>query len=375
MFFSWVYLTRMFTDYVRILAKAGKGGNGCISFCREAFRPHGGPDGGDGGKGGDVILEVNPQLSDLSHFLFSPHQFAEDGQPGKGQKRKGRDGKNLKLEVPPGVVVYQLDPNRIFHSSRDLLPIPKPGEPLKKIGELIEPGMRFILCKGGKGGRGNFQFRSPINQSPRYCEEGEEGQSGQFLLELKTIADVGFVGLPNSGKSTLLRQVTDAKPKTAPYPFTTLKPHVGIVNFDDGYRMSCADIPGLIEGAHQGKGLGFYFLRHIERSHLLVYVLDLADPFLDPVQVFYTLRNELEKYNKELLKKPFLIVGNKVDLVAADSLNHKSLDFNKRTGLSFLPISALKAQGIELFLNSCRKSFESTKKLIPSSPKVLSPLT
>ncbi|QSR88827.1 GTPase ObgE [Methylacidiphilum caldifontis] len=352
----------MFTDYVRILAKAGKGGKGCISFCREAFRPFGGPDGGDGGKGGDVVLTVNPQLSDLSHLLYSPHQFAEDGQQGKGQKRKGRDGKDLELEVPPGVVVYQLDTSTLFNSCRDLLPIPKPGDSMRKVVELIEPATRFILCKGGRGGRGNFQFRSSTNQAPRYCEEGEEGQSGQFLLELKTIADVGFVGLPNSGKSTLLGQLSQAKPKTAPYPFTTLRPYVGIVSFDDGFRISFADIPGLIEGAHQGKGLGFYFLRHIERSRMLVYVLDLADPLLDPVSVFYVLRGELKKYNKALLKKPFITVGNKVDLISSESLKQKTMDFKKRTRLSLLPISALEGRGIEPFLNKCRQRVEWAKK-------------
>ncbi|KIE57769.1 GTPase [Methylacidiphilum kamchatkense Kam1] len=364
----------MFTDYVRILAKAGKGGNGCVSFCREAFRPHGGPDGGDGGKGGDVILKVNPQVTDLTPFFFSPHQFAEDGQAGKGKKRKGRDGKNLELEIPPGVVVYRLPAAQLLHSSTDLLPIPKPGEPMDKMVELLEPGMRFILCKGGRGGRGNFQFRSPINQAPRYAEEGEEGESGQFLLELKTIADVGFLGMPNAGKSTLLSKISSAKPKIAPYPFTTIRPHVGIVSYEDGLRISFADIPGLIQGAHLGKGLGFYFLRHVERSRILVYVLDLADPMIDPISVFYMLQEEIEKYNKKLLEKPFIVVGNKIDLLPIGTAKQLAYEFEQKTGYPLLLLSAREGSGIHQFLEQCREMVLVVRTSFPSSKIELSNL-
>ncbi|MDD4933278.1 MAG: GTPase ObgE [Methylacidiphilaceae bacterium] len=303
----------MFVDRVRIFAKAGDGGRGCVSFRRAPYEPQGGPDGGDGGKGGDVQLVVDPHRNDLSHLFFVPHQLAQNGRAGSGAKKTGRKGQDLVLPVPPGTVVSLIrsDPEQ----GSKLLPLPARDAALDLVADLTPPTDRFVLCRGGRGGWGNWHFRGPQNQAPRRADPGKPGESGQFVLELKLLADIGLVGLPNAGKSSLLRRLTSAEPKVANYPFTTLSPSVGVLEWPDGHRLTIADIPGLIRDAHLGKGLGDEFLRHVERCRLLLLVLDLSGA--DPMADLLLLRRELEAYGHGLAERPFLVVGNKVDLRTA----------------------------------------------------------
>ncbi|MGD9896890.1 MAG: GTPase ObgE [Candidatus Methylacidiphilaceae bacterium] len=303
----------MFVDRVRIFAKAGDGGKGCASFRRAPYEPHGGPDGGDGGKGGDVVLLVDPHRNDLSHLFMAPHQLAQNGRPGAGATRTGRKGSDLVLPVPPGTIVSRI-PNAPEEGSK-LLPLPPRDAPLDQVGDLTPPTERFVLCRGGRGGWGNWHFRGPQNQAPRRADPGKSGERGQFVLELKLLADIGLVGLPNAGKSSLLRRLTSAEPRVADYPFTTLSPIVGVLELPDGHRLTVADIPGLIRDAHLGKGLGDEFLRHVERCRLLLLVLDLSTA--DPLADFLLLRRELEAYGHGLSERPYLIVGNKIDLRTA----------------------------------------------------------
>ncbi|QSR85496.1 GTPase ObgE [Methylacidimicrobium sp. B4] len=303
----------MFVDRVRIFVKAGDGGRGCVSFRRAPYEPHGGPDGGDGGKGGDVVLVLDPHRNDLSHLFLAPHQVAQDGRPGMGATKAGRKGAELVLPIPPGTVVSRI-PGSPEQGSK-LLPLPPRDAELDRVADLTPPTRRFVLCQGGRGGWGNWHFRGPRNQAPRRADPGKPGESGQFVLELKLLADIGLVGLPNAGKSSLLRRLTSAEPKVADYPFTTLSPTVGVLEWPDGHRLTVADIPGLIRDAHLGKGLGDEFLRHVERCRLLLFVLDLSGR--DPLDDFHLLRRELEAYGHGLAERPFLVVGNKTDLRTA----------------------------------------------------------
>ncbi len=283
----------MFIDEAHIYVRSGKGGDGIVHFRREKFVPFGGPDGGDGGWGGDVILEASPKMNTLSMFQFKNRFQAEDGQKGGGNNKTGRSGKDLVIQVPIGTVVYD----------------DKTGELLV---DLVEPGQRYVVCKGGRPGRGNARFATPTNQAPRIAERGEPGQERYLRLELKLIADVGIVGVPNAGKSTLLAAVTKAKPKIADYPFTTIEPNLGVANIDDETSIILADIPGLIEGAHMGVGLGHSFLRHIQRTRVLIHLLDglSEDPILDFAQI----NSELALFDPELSKKPQIVAVNKIDL-------------------------------------------------------------
>lgn len=284
-----------FVDQAKIYVKAGNGGAGCVSFRREKFVPKGGPDGGDGGDGGDVILVADPQIHTLYDFYHQVHFRAENGKPGMGKKMKGRDGEDLILKVPVGTIV-------------------KDAETGEVLGDLVRPGQRLVVAKGGRGGKGNARFATPTRQAPRIATPGTPGEERWLILELKLIADVGLVGFPNAGKSTFLSRVSAARPKIADYPFTTLHPNLGVVRLVDGETFVIADIPGLIEGAHKGVGLGHDFLKHIERTRVLLYILDSSHGE-EMLKEFETLKKELELFNPGLLKKDYLIALNKIDLV------------------------------------------------------------
>ncbi|MCS7278775.1 MAG: GTPase ObgE [Thermodesulfobacteriaceae bacterium] len=284
-----------FIDQVKILVKAGNGGSGCISFRREKYVPRGGPDGGDGGDGGDVILMADSQIHTLYDFYHQTHFRAENGKHGMGKKMKGRDGEDLVLKVPVGTIV-------------------KDAVTQEVLGDLTKHGQTLVVAKGGKGGKGNAHFATPTRQAPRMAEPGKPGEEKWLILELKLIADVGLVGFPNAGKSTLLSRISAAKPKIADYPFTTLEPNLGVVRLWEGYTFVVADLPGLIEGAHKGLGLGHEFLKHIERTRVLLYVLDLLRE-KEAIKDFLVLKEELRLYNPKLLEKPYLIALNKVDLI------------------------------------------------------------
>ena len=282
-----------FIDYVRIFCASGHGGAGSTHLHRAKYVPKGGPDGGDGGRGGHIILRVNPQLWTLIHLRYRKVVRADNGSPGAEALKRGKNGTDIVLEVPQGVVV-------------------KDAETEEVITELVEPGQEYILCRGGKGGLGNNNFKSATNQTPRYAQPGEEGQEGWFILELKVLADVGLVGFPNAGKSTLLATITSAKPKIANYAFTTLEPNLGIVRYYDDRSFVMADIPGIIEGAHEGKGIGTRFLRHIERNSVLLFMVAADEPNVK--KAYQILLAELEEYNPELLVKDRVLAVTKTDL-------------------------------------------------------------
>lgn len=319
----------MFYDEAKVKLRAGNGGHGCVSFRREKFIPKGGPDGGDGGNGGSVILECDENVGDLRQFHFNPHWEAQNGVSGRGRRKHGRNGKDRILKVPPGLVVRDLRTGR-------------------EVAELIDPGETVVLLKGGSGGWGNTRFKSSVNRAPRQFKEGEPGQHGEFVFVLKTLADVGLVGFPNAGKSTLTRLLTAARPKTGAYPFTTLNPNVGMIIYEEGVRfLRLADIPGLIEGAHVNKGLGHRFLRHIERCRALVLLLDMAGTDgRRPEEDFAHLREELAQYSPMLVEKPYLIAANKMDEPAA----RKNLArFTKaHPGENILPVSCLLGEGTDV---------------------------
>jgi GTP-binding protein len=340
----------MFVDRVRIVARAGNGGPGACSFLREKNMPDGGPDGGNGGRGGSVILVVDPHVNNLVRYRYSPHQFAKNGQHGGKKQMSGRSGEDCIISVPPGTVVSRLpeiapEETEIPRAPDDLVSMPSDPAALERVADLVKSGERFVLCTGGRGGRGNMNFKSSVNQAPRRYEEGEEGERGQFQLELKSIADAGLVGYPNAGKSTLLSRLSHAHPKIAPYPFTTLEPIIGVIEYPDFQRVTVADIPGLIEGAHDGVGLGHEFLRHIERCRVLLFVIDMAgSEGRDPRDDFAQLRKEVSLYQKELGERPYRIVANKMDLPgAAENLKK----FEKKVRRKAIPIAADTGEGIE----------------------------
>jgi len=314
----------MFIDQAKIVTIAGHGGNGVVSFRREKYVPKGGPDGGDGGKGGDVIIEADPNLQTLLDFRYRTKFKAQSGRHGQGANKTGRSGEDLIIRVPLGTVIKDEDTGEL-------------------IADLVAPGQQAIVARGGKGGRGNARFATPTNQTPRIAEPGEPGESRTLLLELKLIADVGLVGLPNAGKSTLLARLTAARPKIADYPFTTLAPNLGIVHFKDQRSFVMADIPGLIEGAAQGKGLGLEFLRHIERTKVLAYLIDWNSK--DVHHDYQILRNELKAYNSDLLWRPSIIVLTKIDL--GSSVEPNGVDHLKKMDLPVQKISALRGEGLD----------------------------
>ena len=323
----------IFLDQAEIHVKAGRGGDGCVSFRREKYVPKGGPDGGEGGDGGSVYLEVDPQLSTLAEFAGRHHWTADDGRPGMGSNCSGKQGRDEIVRVPPGTLVYDRD-NGIL------------------LKDMVEPYSRLCVAKGGGGGRGNARFASPTHQTPREAEQGSEGESRQLRLELKLLADVGVVGLPNAGKSTFLSRVSAARPKIADYPFTTLTPNLGIVDLPGFRRFVVADLPGLIEGAHEGVGLGDLFLRHIERTRVVLHLVDLFPPEgqPDPVSAYRIIRRELEKYSPTLASKPELVAATKLDLAGKADPPELSA-FREAAGVEVMGISSVSGLGLEAIAN------------------------
>lgn len=334
----------MFIDHIRILAKAGKGGDGVVSWRREKFVPRGGPDGGNGGAGGDVVLVVDPSTDNLRQYHFDPKLIAEDGNNGAAWKRTGRGGKKVIGKVPPGTVVYRSNAHTVHEAAQ--LEKGDEGIDLEPIVDLVEDGQEFVLCKGGIPGFGNFHFRTATNRAPTEHTLGTAGEEGVFYLELRRIADAGLVGFPNAGKSTLIGALSEAKPKVASYPFTTLQPVVGVVEFPKFRRCTIADIPGLIEGAHENRGLGHEFLRHITRCKMLLFVLDMgSSEGRDPIADLEVLRREIREYDEELAAFPWKVVANKMDLEgAAENLTAFRNRFPKA---DVLPISAETGEGLD----------------------------
>ena len=313
-----------FIDYVRIYCASGHGGAGSAHLYRAKYIPKGGPDGGDGGRGGHIILRANPQFWTLIHLKYRKHIKADDGEKGSGGLRHGKNGTDIILDVPVGTVV-------------------KDAETEEVVMELLENGEERILCKGGRGGLGNNNFKSATQQTPRYAQPGEEGEEGVFILELKLLADVGLVGFPNAGKSTLLASVTSAKPKIAHYAFTTLEPNLGIVRYYDDQSFVMADIPGIIEGAHEGKGIGIRFLRHIERNSVLLFMVSAEE---DDIKAGYaTLLAELREYNPELLVKERVLAITKCDLIDRDI--EKEIEPTLPKDLPHVFISSVSGQGLK----------------------------
>jgi len=322
----------MFIDEAKIRVKAGDGGNGCVAFRREKYVPRGGPSGGDGGRGGDVVMEASERHNTLVHFRFNPEYNAERGRHGEGSKRTGRDGQDVILKVPVGTIVYDEGT----------------GE---KIHDFSSVDDRMIIARGGRGGRGNAQFATSTHQAPREHEPGRPGEEHTFRLELKLLADVGLVGYPNVGKSTLISRISAARPKIADYPFTTLEPNLGVVavgQAPEERSFVVADIPGLIEGAHTGSGLGTQFLRHIERTRLLVHLVDVSDASgrPNPVQDVKIITNELESFGAGLEMKPMILVATKIDVANKDKLA-KLKRYCKKQGLDLFSISAVTGKGID----------------------------
>lgn len=356
----------MFVDRIKVFAQAGDGGRGCVSFRREKFVPRGGPDGGDGGRGGDVILRADVHTDNLSNLFYEPIIKAKSGVHGQGKKKHGRAAQPKVVKVPVGTVVYPAAAPVPRNDDYDAEPVQKDeGGRMKDEGTEIAPstfspqpssfpiiadlthdGDEFVLCKGGGGGKGNVHFKSSKNRAPVQYTEGEEGEQGHFLLELRTIADAALVGYPNAGKSTLLGKISAAHPKVAPYPFTTLHPVVGVVDFDGYRRASIADVPGLIEGAHRNVGLGHDFLRHITRCRILLFVLDIAgSEGRHPIEDLQNLRREIDLYDPRLSERPWYVVANKMDLPEAA----ENLDVLQRRfpGVEVVAISAEESDGLE----------------------------
>jgi GTPase len=316
-----------FIDEAIITVQSGNGGSGCVSFRREKFIPRGGPDGGDGGKGGDIVLKTTFRKRTLQQFQFKRQFKAINGAGGQGKQKTGKTGQDLIIEIPPGTLVSDAETGQILK-------------------DLTKPGDAFIAAKGGRGGQGNRRFKSSTNRSPRFSQPGEPGETLTLKLDLKLLADVGIIGLPNAGKSTLIGSISSANPKIGNYPFTTLSPNLGVVQTSWGEPFVVADIPGLIEGAHKGAGLGIKFLRHIERTRILVHLIDVLSIDLEnPLKVYNTINKELAMYNKELAEKPQIVVVNKLDLPGADEAANifKSAAKDKK----ILLISAINQTGIE----------------------------
>ena len=335
----------MFADRARIFIKSGKGGDGHVSFRRELYVPDGGPDGGNGGKGGDIIFEVDKGLNTLGDFRHNSKYIAKSGEEGGKRRCTGRDGEDLVIKVPEGTVIYD-------------------DESRKVIADMSNDNLREDILKGGRGGKGNMNYATSTMQAPQYAQPGQDAQELWVRLELKVIADVGLVGFPNVGKSTLLSRVTNARPKIANYHFTTLNPNLGVVDLDGGRGFVIADIPGLIEGASEGVGLGHEFLRHIERTKVIIHMVDAASTEgRDPVADIKAINEELRAYNPELLKRPQVIAANKIDAIYTDDETENPVDVIKKAfepeGIKVYPISAVTGQGLKELLYYVRELLDS----------------
>lgn len=389
----------MFVDAVKIYVQAGKGGRGCVAFLREAFRPKGGPCGGNGGKGGDVILEADANVNNLVNLLCQPHLRAKNGEPGKGKGKDGGNAKDLLVTVPCGTLIWKLPDSKrnsdAFSSSRksednakNAIPKASPIQPLVVMGnsrsqdsgfpqifenfrdrndselqdavlhgDLIESGQRFLIGRGGRGGLGNKNFATAKRQSPRFAQPGEAGTEGRFFLELRVIADIGFVGFPNAGKSTLLAALSRARPKIAEYPFTTLRPNIGIIEHADHTRTTICDIPGIIEGAHKNAGLGHDFLRHIKRCKALAWLVDMAGADgRKPWEDYLQLRNELKAYDPAILKRRAIVLANKMD--ETNSAKNLERFKNEIKRVRPIPIAAAFGQGLDEVKKAFRRATE-----------------
>jgi GTP-binding protein len=318
----------LFIDRAKIQVIAGNGGNGCLAFRREKFVPKGGPSGGDGGKGGDVYIECSDRINTLLHFQYKRVFKAQRGRHGEGDKRHGKDGEDVIVLVPPGTQVFKVPQHEMIH-------------------DLAHPGERIRVAAGGRGGRGNARFATPTNQAPRYTEPGEAGEQVELSLILKLIADVGLIGLPNAGKSTLISRISAARPKIADYPFTTLVPHLGVVQLQDLRSFVVADIPGLIEGAHEGHGLGDRFLQHIERTRVLVHMIDISNESRDPIADYKAVIRELALYDDGLPERRQLVVASKLDALSDRRTLSRLKGMCTRRKLPFLGISAVTGEGIK----------------------------
>lgn len=319
----------MFVDVAKIYVKAGDGGHGCVSFRREKYVPFGGPDGGDGGRGGDVIFKVDVNMRTLLDFKYQKKYEAQRGENGGTNNKFGKDGEDLVIKVPAGTVIKDAETERV-------------------IADLVEEGQEFVVCKGGRGGRGNTRFATPTRQAPNFAEPGMPGEEKWITLELKLLADVGLIGFPNVGKSTILSMVTGAKPKIANYHFTTLKPNLGVVEMQGVKSFVLADIPGLIEGAHEGVGLGIDFLRHVERTKILIHVIDASGiEGRDPIDDFYKINEELKLYSEKLSKKPQVVAANKCDIPGSEENVKKLREELGKQGIEVFEISAATNKGLK----------------------------
>ncbi len=338
----------MFVDEVVVTLNAGDGGKGCVSFRREKYEPRGGPNGGDGGKGGDVVLLCVDDVSDLSSYRYNPNHQAPNGEPGRGSDQNGRGGEDCVLKVPPGTLVIS----------------EATGKP---VADLVEDGTQVVLLRGGNGGWGNKRFKSSVNQAPRRANDGLPGEQGRFRLVLKTVAEVGLVGFPNAGKSSLTNIITKAHPRCAAYPFTTLQPQIGIIEYPRLFeRVILADIPGLIDGASRNRGLGHQFLRHIERCRVLLIMVDIAGTEeRDPLDDYTALLQELRLYSEDLLDKPRLVVANKMDLDGAT----ENLDrLRREVDLPVLPLSCISGEGIDELKQAILDAVLAVRKNDPVAP-------
>ncbi|HWO01425.1 MAG TPA: GTPase ObgE [Blastocatellia bacterium] len=338
-----------FLDRARIVVKGGDGGNGVTAFRREKFVPRGGPSGGDGGKGGSVFMEATEQLNTLLQFRFNPEYRAGRGSHGEGSNRHGRDGDDRIVLVPTGTIVTDAETGELIH-------------------DFSQAGERIVVAAGGRGGKGNAQFATSTNRAPRYHEEGGLGGVRTLQLELKLIADVGLVGFPNVGKSTLISRISAARPKIADYPFTTLEPNLGVVAYGEEGTFVVADIPGLIEGAHEGTGLGLEFLRHVERTKLLLHVIDVSSTGRDPVEDFQIISRELDLYSAQLTAKPQLVAASKTDALDDPGRVASLRRFCEARGLNLFEISAVTGQGIDKLVNALGSSVEKMRR--PSDESV-----
>lgn len=322
----------MFIDEVRIYVKAGDGGNGCLAFRREKFVPRGGPSGGDGGRGGDIFMVANPHYNTLLHFRFNPEHKGDRGRHGEGSNKTGRDADPVELPVPVGTIVYDEDTGELIH-------------------DFTVKDDRFLIARAGRGGRGNQHFATPTHQAPTEHEMGRPGQERRLRLELKLLADVGLVGFPNAGKSTLISRISAAKPKIADYPFTTLEPNLGVVRMPDERTFVVADIPGIIEGAHEGHGLGIQFLRHVERTKILLHLVDVSEfSGRDPNEDFRVILKELGNFSEELVKKPMIVVATKMDAAQDPERVARLKRAVKRRKMPYFEISSITGEGLEKLL-------------------------